>query len=288
MIACAIDRSRPRARRPRRAVTLAAVALVATAAAATACSEVAGGTVADEEDALLVGAAADLRPAIDELVELFENESGEEVTVTLGSSGHLAQQIREGAPIDVYASAHVRYVEEVVEAGRADPSTQATYAYGRLALWAPDGREWTRLGALAADPDVRTVAIANPAHAPYGQAAEQALRAAGAWERLEDRLAFGSNIADAHQIAASGNADAAVTALSLALADDDETAGWTLVDDERHEPLEQSLVVTAEDPDRAERARAFANAMTSEHGRRILRQHGFQPPGEGPPPAWEE
>jgi molybdate transport system substrate-binding protein len=248
----------------------------------------AGAGAAAPEEPLLVAGAADLMPAFEELGERFEQETGEDVTFVFGSSGQLAQQIIEGAPMDVFASANVEYVEEVVAAGRGDASTQTTYAFGRITIWSRGDAwgGWSDLRDLAEDPGVTNLAIANPDHAPYGTAAREAFMTRGLWDELEGRLVFGENIADTQRLAASGNADAAVVALSLALAADQRDEGaWVLIDDALHEPLQQELVVVAEDPDRAELAARFVAFVDGEDGRAVMRRYGFLLPDERSPAA---
>ncbi len=239
-------------------------------------------------DPLLVAAAADLVPAFELLGERFEEETGRRVVFNFGSSGRLAQQVLEGSPADLYASADVSFVERVLAAGRGDPDTRITYAFGRIVIWARADawRGWRGLGELAADDDVRIVAIANPEHAPYGAAAREALESVGAWGELSDRLVLGDNVADTQRLVASGNADAGIVALSLAVAADERDEGrWTLIPDELHAPLQQDLVVTAEDPDRAALATRFADLVASEAGREVMRRFGFLLPGDELPGA---
>jgi molybdate transport system substrate-binding protein len=142
--------------------------------------------------ALLVAGASDLRPAFAEIGELFTAETGHEVIFDFGSSGQLAQRIIEGAPVDVYASANVSFVDEVLDSGVGDPDTKATYAFGRITIWsvAETWGGWTDLDELVADPDIAFLAIANPEHAPYGLAAKEALVSAGTLgdDRAQTRL----------------------------------------------------------------------------------------------------
>lgn len=262
------------------------VPLVAVALLLSACGT-AGGT---EDDPLLVAGAADLMPAFTRIGEAFEAATGEPVTFSFGSSGQLAQQIIEGAPMDVYASANVSFVERVLAAGAGDADTQQTYAIGRIAIWstASSWGGWQDLADVAADPDIRFLSIANPEHAPYGTAAMQALQAAGLWGEVQPRLVFGENIADTQRMAASDNADVAIVALSLALAAEQAGDGrWALVDDDLHAPLQQDLLVVTDDPDRAERAARFIAFVMSEEGRDVMRQFGFLLPGESLPDTWE-
>ncbi|MFA9443798.1 molybdate ABC transporter substrate-binding protein [Egicoccus sp. AB-alg6-2] len=245
-----------------------------------------GGAGAATDDPLLVAAASDLRPAFAELGAAFEAEAGERVVFNFGSSGQLAQQIIEGAPMDLFASASVAYVERVLEAGVGDAATQATYAHGRLAMWSPAARwrEWDDLEELAADDRIRTVAIANPEHAPYGLAARQALESAGVLDRIGPKLVHGENVSDAQRLAATGNADVAIVALSLALAADEAGEGdWQAVDAGLHEPLQQDLLIVASDPDRARRAARFAAFVNGEQGRAVMRRFGLSLPGETTP-----
>lgn len=244
-----------------------------------------GSAEAVSSDPLLVAAASDLLPAFTELGESFEERTGRAVRFSFGSSGQLAQQIAAGAPFDVFASADAAFVDAVVAAGRGDTATQHTYASGRLVLWSASGRwaGWDGLPALAGDPAVGTIAIANPEHAPYGRAAREALDATGVLDAVGDRLVLGENVSDTQRLAATGNADAAVIALSLALAADErdpDEGRWVLIDEHLHAPLRQQLVVTAFDDERAGAAASFVELVGSEEGRRIMRRFGFLLPGE--------
>ena len=255
------------------AARAASATLLAVAALALASC---GGEGADVERAgeLTVAAASDLRPAFEELGRRFEAREGIAVTFSFGSSGQLAQQIRNGAPFDLFASADVGFVDEVIAAGRGRAETKETYAFGRIVVWSRERR--LRRGPRDAA-EVRTLAIANPRHAPYGVAAEQALASAGVLGAVRDRLVLGENVSDTLRLAQSGNADAAIVALSLALAAPE--GQWTLVDADAHEPLEQALVVTARG-EAGERARRFARFVGSAEGRDVMRRAGLPLPGE--------
>lgn len=261
--------SRPHPRRAGWAAILAALVVVSCQAGDTAVS-------ADEP--LVVAASANLRPAFEELGEGFRAETGQPVVFSFGSSGQLAQQIVEGAPMDVYAAANAEFVDRVLDAGRGDPATRTTYAVGRLAIWAPGDAwgGWDTLEAVAADPGVGSVAMANPEHAPYGAAARQALEAAGVWAEVEPKAVFAANIADAQRMAATRDVDVGLVALSLVIGEEGDDGDWTLVPDELHEPLRQDLVVTADDPPRQAVASQFADHVTSPSGRAVLERYGFE------------
>jgi molybdate transport system substrate-binding protein len=234
--------------------------------------------------ALLVAGASDLRPAFEEIGGLFTAATGHEVIFDFGSSGQLAQRIIEGAPVDVYGSASVSFVDRVLEAGVGDADTKATYAFGRITIWsvAEVWGGWIDLDQLVADPGITFLAIANPQHAPYGLAAKEALVLAGLWESIEAKLVFGENISDTQRLADTRDADAAIVALSLAIAAG-ERGEWVLIDEALHQPLEQVLIVVTDDPLRIEAATAFAAFVNEPAGREVMTRFGFVLPGEEAP-----
>lgn len=228
---------------------------------------------------IIVGAAADLAPAFEELGAHFESSTGIKVTFSFGSTGTLMQQIEHGAPIDLFAAANVEFVDRLDKEGLIAPDSKALYARGRITIWTrADSRlNVERLQDLARS-DVKRVAIANPEHAPYGAAARQALVTAGAWSDVEPKVVFGENVRQAMQFAESGNADVAITALSLSV----QSGGrWILIPENLHNPLDQSLAVIK--GARGEReARQFAAFINGPEGRPVMRRYGFVLPDEEP------
>ncbi len=232
--------------------------------------------------ALLVAGASDLRPAFEKIGKLFTEQTGTNVTFSFGSSGQLAQQIRNGAPFDVFASADVSYVDKVVATGFGDPATKTTYAYGRLALWTPktSSTQLRSVTELARD-SVKRIAVANPEHAPYGVAAVQSLKSAGVYSRVSGRLVYGENVSDTYRIATSGNADAALVSLSLVIANS-HGGRYTVVPSKAHEPLEQAMVVLGKGA-KGTAAQSFVSLVASPKGRDIMRAYGFLLPGDKGP-----
>src|SRR6059036_4109772 len=159
-----------------------------------------GPAVAAEPPSLTVFAAADLTFAFKELAPRFEKATGARVTLVFGSTGTFAQQIRQGGPADVFFAADQSFVEALAAGGVLLRETRTLYAQGRIVLATARafGPKLTDLRSLL-DPRVRHVAIANPVHAPYGRAAEQALRRAGLWEALRPKLVYAENIRQALQ-----------------------------------------------------------------------------------------
>lgn len=237
-------------------------------------------SIATSVPRLTVAAASDLIPAFTEIGALFTQETGIEVDFSFGSTGQLAHQIQQGAPIDLFAAANQSFIDQLEQAGRIIPDTRAIYAVGRLTLWtlADSPLNLTGLADLT-DPTITHIAIANPEHAPYGVAAREALQRAGLWEELQPKLVFGENVAQTLQFASSGNADVAIVALSLSV--QGEGGRWLLLPEELHNPLIQALAVIEGTAHEAE-ARRFAAFVNGEIGHLIMRRYGFVLPGEEP------
>ena len=228
---------------------------------------------------VVVAAASDLRYAMDELVAAYEALHPEEaVEVTYGSSGNFFAQISQGAPFDVYFSADIEYPRALEQAGLAAPDSTRLYAEGRIVTWVRDDAsiDVGGLGLTAlTDPAVERVAIANPAHAPYGRAAQAAMEASDLWEEMQPSLVFGENISQAAQFVASGGADIGIIALSLAIAPPLCHEGrYAVVPADLHPPILQGALVLAGAAHPAA-AIAFLDYVLGPDGREVLDRYGF-------------
>jgi len=221
---------------------------------------------------LTVGAAADLTNAFEELGRQFESSHKVKVVFVFGSTGLLTQQIENGAPIDVFAAANVAYVDQLEQKGLIVAGTKAIYARGRITLWttADSPLKIERVADLMR-PEVKRIAIANPDHAPYGLAAQQALQSAGIWDALKPKLVYGDNIRQTLQYAETGNVEVAIVALSLS---QQSTGRWTLIPEELYQPIDQGLAVIKSTRNEAA-SREFANFVTGPEGKAILEKYGF-------------
>ena len=222
-------------------------------------------------------AAADLDMAFREIKPLFEKAAGARVTLVMGSTGNLAKQIEHGAPADVFFAANESFIEDLRAAGAVIPQTRALYAQGRLVLATP-----TKSAVAVRDladllkPEVRRVAIANPAHAPYGRAAQEALESAGVWERLKPKLVYGENIRHTLQFVETGAVEAGIVALSVAAVPD---VRYVPIDPKLHRPLNQVAAVVKRSA-RPELGVAFIQFLNGPEGRPIMKRYGFLLPGE--------
>lgn len=232
---------------------------------------------------ITVAAAADMNAVLPELAARYTKQTGQVVKLSFGSSGNLTNQIRNGAPFDVFFSADEEYPKQLVADGLAVRDSLYRYAVGRLVLWVPSEStlDLHKLGMQALlDPSVKKIAIANPQHAPYGRAAEAALRHFGIYDQVAAKLVLGENVAQAAQFVESGNAQAGLIALSHALAPAMKRKGryWTVPLDS-YPTLNQSVVVLSQSK-RQDPARKFLEFVRSPEATSLRELYGFSLPVE--------
>jgi molybdate transport system substrate-binding protein len=230
---------------------------------------------------LLVAAAADLSSALQEIGDSFEKKTGVKVKLSFGASGALTQQIQNGAPFDLFFSADMDYPRQLIAAGDADGASLYQYAVGRLVLWVPADSplDVEHLGMkVLLDPSVKKISIGNPQHAPYGRAAEAALRHAGLYDQVADRLVLGENISQAAQFVESGNAQVGFVALAHAAAPAMRNKGkyWEVPAD-FYPPLAQGVVVLSHSQHEKEAAE-FLNYIKTKEASELFRKYGFTLP----------
>lgn len=235
-------------------------------------------------EAPAVAAAADLQFALEEVHQQFKADTGQSLRLVFGSSGNFYRQISEGAPFQLFFSADEEYVQKLHEAGKTEDEG-ALYAVGRIVLMVPNGsplradEQLSDLHAALADGRLKKFAIANPEHAPYGRRAEEALKHAGLWAGIKDKLVLGENVAQAAQFATSANAQGGIIAYSLVLSPNLAKRGqFALIPSEWHEPLKQRMVLI-KDADAT--SRAFYRYLQEPAARAILARYGFVLPGQG-------
>lgn len=235
-----------------------------------------GWSSAAAQPPLSVAAASDLQMVLPAIAERFQRATGQALRISFGSSGNFVAQIRNGAPFDLFLSADTAYVQRLVESGHALRRSVTPYATGRLVLWARAGALDVRQGlSMLTDQRVRRIAIANPEHAPYGRAAMAALRHAGIAESIRPKLVLGENIAQAAQFVQSGNADAGLIALSLALAPVMQASGsYVDIPQSSFPPIEQAAVVISRSRQIAA-AERFLAYLRQPEAVELLRASGF-------------
>lgn len=234
-------------------------------------------------------AASDLKFALANIADKYQADTGQRIEVAYGSSGNMARQLLQGLPADIYMAADEALVFKLAQAGvtRSIPGsasgasdTGMRYAQGRLALVVPQASTLPldiELTALQKGwPAHAKFAIANPEHAPYGLAAQQALQTLGLWSAVQPHLVLGENMAQATQYVSTGAAAMGITALSLAQAP--ELKGqlrYLPLPTHMHAPLNQRMVLLK---GASPQALAFYKYLQQPAARKVLLQYGFGAP----------
>jgi len=223
---------------------------------------------------LRIAAASDLQHALPKIVSRFTEQSKREVTVTFGSSGQLAEQIKGGAPFDLFLAANRSFVETLAQDGLIQPDSLRNYAQGSLVLVVHDSasrsvhslKDLTRV-------ELKKIALANPETAPYGAAGKQALERAGLWTELQAKVVRSESVAQALQFVRTGNAEAGLVGLGSA-----RVSGLNIVpiDPSLYDPIVQGLGLVSRSG-RTDKAREFMTFLLGEPGQSMLRDFGFLP-----------
>ena len=234
---------------------------------------------------IVVAAAADLSVALPQLVSNYTKKTGRTVKVSFGSSGNLTNQIKNGAPFDVFFSADEEYPQQLISEGLASHSSLYVYAVGRLVLWAPADSKLDpaklEIKTLL-DPSVKKISIANPSTAPYGRAAQAVLRHYGIYDQVAGKLVFGESVSQAAQFVESGNAQAGLIALAHALdpAMKDKGRYWAVPLD-TYPTLKQAVVILSHSKQQAAAAK-FLDYLRSPEATSLLANYGFNLPEKSP------
>ncbi len=256
-----------------------AVTFLATAVAASAQIENPKSKI-ENRTSLSVAAASNLVYALDALNAEFRRSAPEiTLTVATGASGNLVAQITNGAPYDIFLSADLDYPRALIAQGGADAKTLTTFSIGRLVLWTTRADlDVSDPAVTVRNPAVRKIAVANPATAPYGRAAQQALEKLGAWSVARPKIVNGENVTQAAQFVETGHADAGFVALSLVLSPKLKDRGrWAEVPATLYAPLEQGAIITARGAKKLAAARYLAY-LGSPAARKILQDYGYALP----------
>jgi len=226
-------------------------------------------------EVIRVFAAADLQYALKEIAQKYMKANPQDrVELIFGSSGKGAIQIRKGAPYHLFFSADMKYVEELHREGYIITQPKA-YAMGRIAVWVrkSSGLDPSNF------PDIlfraNKIAIANWEHAPYGQAAKEALESYGVFEKVKNKLVLGENISQTASYVYSGAVDVGIIALSLTLSPTMKEKGkYWLIPQERHRPIVQGYGIT-KFGEGSPSSRRFYNFIETKTARDILLKYGF-------------
>jgi molybdate transport system substrate-binding protein len=227
---------------------------------------------------LSVAAAADLQFAMQDIAGQFEKQTGKMVKPTYGSSGNFFQQIQNGAPFDVFFSANLDYAKKLEDAGLTVPGSFYEYARGKIVIWVPNASKLDINAGLKVllDPSIKKIAVANPQHAPYGKAAVAALEKENIYDKVQDKLVLGENIAQTASFIVSGAAEVGIVALSLALSPNMKALGrYAEIPGADYPPIEQACVILKSSKHLDEAKRFVSFFKTTAIGD-ALKSYGFE------------
>jgi molybdate transport system substrate-binding protein len=225
-----------------------------------------------------VAAAADLQFAMQDIAGRFQKETGKTVKPIYGSSGNFLQQIQNGAPFDIFFSANLDYPNKLEAAGLTEPGSYYQYARGKIVIWIPSDSKLDLSSGMKVllDPSVKKIAIANPQHAPYGQAAVAALQRENIYDKIKDKFVLGENISQTASFVVSGAADVGIVALSLAVSPNMKGKGrYIEIPVGEYPPIEQACVILRSSKNK-EAAREFLSFVKTPAMADVLRSYGFE------------
>lgn len=218
-----------------------------------------------------VAVAANFTEAAKEIAAAFKAKTGHEAVLSFGTSGQFYTQITQGAPFQVLLSADDARPKKLIEDGLAVPDSRFTYAIGKLVLWSKTpglvkGEETLKAATFA------KLSICNPAAAPYGAAAVEAMKALKTYEMLQPKLVEGATITQAYQFVETGNAELGFVALSQLTGP--ETGSRWLVPQELYSPIRQDAVLLKTGAAN-EAATGFIAFLKGQEARAIIEKYGY-------------
>ncbi len=226
---------------------------------------------------ITVAAAADLQFAMQDIAARFQKETGKNVKPIYGSSGSFFQQIQNGAPFDMFFSANLDYAKKLEAAGLTEPGSYYLYAQGKIVIWVPKESKVDLSSGLQSllSPSIKKIAVANPQHAPYGQAAVAALKKENIYDRVKDKLVLGENISQTASFVVSGSADVGIVALSLALSPNMKDQGrYVDIPNGAYPPIEQACVILRSSNSK-EAAKQFLSFIKTVAIGDVFKSYGF-------------
>jgi molybdate transport system substrate-binding protein len=228
---------------------------------------------------LRLAAAADLQPVLPPILAQFESQTHIHVDASYQSSATLATQIQNGAPFDLFMAADFSFPQRVISEGLADADKPVAYARGTLVLWTRNDSPFHQLSVdTLRDPALKTLAVANPEHAPYGRAAEASLKSLGLYDQLKPKFVVAENIAQTAQYADSGNAQAGLISLTSALSERLHASGhYIAMPRDSYPPILQGAVVLKNSSDRT-KAHQLLDFLLSPAVSKQLAARGLEPP----------
>jgi molybdate transport system substrate-binding protein len=222
-----------------------------------------------------VAAAANLQSVIPVLQKDFKLKTGVDIEPIVGSSGKLVAQIKNGAPFDVFLSADMDFANTLYKDGFATKAP-VVYALGNLIICSSKELGFERWERILLTPLIKKVAIANPAVAPYGQAASELLKRKGILDNIKSKTVYGESISQVNTYITTGVVDVGFTTQALVKDPANKTKlFWKMIDPKEYAPIQQGMVILKHGATNAE-ADKFYRYLLSADAKRIFEQYGYR------------
>jgi molybdate transport system substrate-binding protein len=225
---------------------------------------------------ITISAAISLKNAFDDIGKIFrERNPGVKVNFNFGGSGDLARQIEAGAPVDIFASAAQKDMDDIDRKGLIAPNSRKDFARNTVVLIKPVNST-TGLSSLKdlLREEVKKIAVGNPKTVPAGRYAEEVLRRFSLWEALMDKIVFAENVRQVLDYVARNEVDAGLVYSTDAAVRGTDVKIVEKLSADSHQPVIYPIGVikgTKEEP----LARAFIDSVVSPEGQKILDRYGF-------------
>lgn len=231
---------------------------------------------AESPQELTVSAAASLKNVFDEIGKLFESQKkGVKVYLNFGSSGDLVKQIVGGAPVDVFASAAQREMDDLESKNLVAPGTRHPFARNEIVLAQPTKStiKISGFGDLR-KPEIKIIGLGNPATVPAGLYASETLQYLNVWKELKSKFIFGESVRQVLDYIARGEVDAGIVFLTDAKIRPNEVKVIAAAPAGSHRPIIYPIAVI-KGSKQENLAREFVKFVGSEQARKVLEKYGF-------------
>jgi molybdate transport system substrate-binding protein len=220
--------------------------------------------------------ASNFTAPMKDIAKQYEEESGNKVILSFGSSGKFFAQIQNGAPFQIFLSADENKPDALEKAGLVVTNTRFTYAIGALALWSANPDFIYNNDARLRSGNFNKLALANPKLAPYGVAATEVLKGLGLTESTKSKWVMGENISQTYQFASTGNTDLGFVALSQIMSKGriEKGSSWIIPSDQ-YSPIRQDAVLL-KNAENNTAAKGLLDYLRSAKARNIIHSYGYK------------
>ena len=226
-------------------------------------------------EGLTVSAAVSLKDAFNEIGEIYKSKTGRTVSFNFGASGVLQRQIETGAPVDVFASAGEKQMNELADKNLLETATRRDFAGNRLVLIIPSDSKISLASFTdLTRPEVRKIAAGNPKTVPAGQYTEQLFDNLKLKESIQSKLILAEDVRQVLDYVVRGETDAGIVYESDARVAGDKVRVASVAAENTHSPVLYPIAVIKDSKNKPA-AQEFLNLVLSAEGQRILQKYGF-------------